>query len=149
MTSLYSILLCNLEHPISNTAQKSFQMKQKSNDNVNDPKPTTSRGQVFLNSIEPIPVANRPRATKRKIPNISASILTSTPVIDFLLEKEHDKENKSKPKEERNAKIAAKKLFQKSTEPQENTQPILCPGCEEEFVDPPDEDWVKCGTCEQ
>ncbi|KAJ8884530.1 hypothetical protein PR048_016387 [Dryococelus australis] len=26
---------------------------------------------------------------------------------------------------------------------------MLCPGREEEFVGPPDEDWVKCGTCEE
>ncbi|KAJ8869454.1 hypothetical protein PR048_028444, partial [Dryococelus australis] len=48
-------------------------------------------------------VANRPRATKQKRPNIYACILTSTP----------------------------------------------WPGREEEFVDSPDEDWMKCGTCEQ
>ncbi|KAJ8887212.1 hypothetical protein PR048_013427 [Dryococelus australis] len=106
----------------------------ESNDNGSVPKPTTSRGQVSLNSIKPFPVANRPIASKRKRPNVSASILTSTPVKDFLLGKEHNKEKKSKKKEERNAKIAAKKLFENSTKPQENTEPILYPGYEEEFV---------------
>ncbi|KAJ8888764.1 hypothetical protein PR048_008256 [Dryococelus australis] len=91
----------------------------ESNDNGNGnvPKPTTSRGQVSLNSIKPFPVVNMPRATKRKIPDVSAAFLTSTPVKDFLLVKEHDKE-------ERNVKIAAKILSQKSTKPQENAQPI-------------------------
>ncbi|KAJ8889408.1 hypothetical protein PR048_008907, partial [Dryococelus australis] len=88
----------------------------ESNDNGNVPKPTTSRGQVSLNLIKPFPVANRPRDTKRKrTKNVSASILTSTPVKDFLLK----------------------------------NQPALCPGCEGEFVDPPDKEWMKCGTCEQ
>ncbi|KAJ8884128.1 hypothetical protein PR048_015985 [Dryococelus australis] len=68
----------------------------ESNDNENVPKPTTSRGQVSLNSIIPFPVANRPRATKRMRPNVYACILTCTPVTDFLVGKEHDKEKKSK-----------------------------------------------------
>ncbi|KAJ8868228.1 hypothetical protein PR048_032037, partial [Dryococelus australis] len=89
------------------------------NNNENMPKPMTSRRQVSLNLSKPFPLANRPRATKQKRPNVSASILTST------------------PKDERNTKKAAMKLFQKSTKRQETTQPILSPGCEEDFVDPP------------
>nr|CAD7595871.1 unnamed protein product [Timema genevievae] len=119
----------------------------ESNENITVHTSIPTKVQVTLNYIKPLPRAKR--SIKRKRPVITASVLTSTPVKDILVEKEQERENKLKKKEERDAKTATKKLFQKTKKAQENTETIKCPGCEEEFIDPPNEDWVKCGACGQ
>ncbi|KAK5645830.1 hypothetical protein RI129_004294 [Pyrocoelia pectoralis] len=30
-----------------------------------------------------------------------------------------------------------------------NESDAICPGCDEKFADPPDEDWIQCGECEK
>nr|CAD7591837.1 unnamed protein product [Timema genevievae] len=112
----------------------------ESNENITVHTSIPTKVQVTLNYIKPLPRAKR--SIKRKRPVITASVLTSTPVKDILVEKEQERENKLKKKEERDAKTATKKLFQKTKKAQENTETIKCPGCEEEFIDPPNEDWL-------
>lgn len=37
----------------------------------------------------------------------------------------------------------------KRDQPSTSSAKIQCPACEEEYKDPPDEDWIKCSSCEE
>ncbi|CAH0546489.1 unnamed protein product [Brassicogethes aeneus] len=41
------------------------------------------------------------------------------------------------------------KTVLENTQNAPNEPDAICPGCDEEFTDPPDEDWIQCEKCEK
>ena len=60
----------------------------------------SNRKPIYLKSLKPLPTATR-TSSKRKRPNVTASVLTSTPVKNILEAKEKEKEDKEKRRQER------------------------------------------------
>ncbi|KAK4880756.1 hypothetical protein RN001_008902 [Aquatica leii] len=80
---------------------------------------------VTPQELRPLPMIKTDQ-NRRRISQKS-EILTSTPY-------------KKRSKQE-------KTLKNKTNAP--NEPDAICPGCDEEFVDPPDEDWIQCLECEK
>lgn len=96
--------------------------------------------------VKPLPNATR---GKRNRQVKCATIITSTPVKIKLMEKEKEKEEKQKRKVERAAKKSAKKLKFEVSKPHPEEKDIFCPGCDELYCDPPNEDWIQCSACHE
>lgn len=121
------------------------------------PKPSTSKQQessleversFSFYEVQPLPKADREN-NKRRRASKAASVITSSPNQQNLLEKQRQKVCKTTRK---NAKKARKNFNRTSGEDNIESKPgnefdICCPGCDEVFVDPPDEDWIECKKC--
>ena len=100
---------------------------------------------------------------KRKSKKLSSSILTSTLIKVMLKEREKQKEEQKRLKKQRKeAKKGVKKLKLSSCRPKSiKSRPnspvastskgdvIRCPACEEEYCDPPTEEWIQCCKCQE
>lgn len=108
------------------------------------PLPLTNEQQnVTVCDVQPLPKAVR---SQRKRRGLVATVITSSPVKNQLIEKEKIKEDKIKRKAAREAKVPKEK--KKKTKVREtNTENIFCPGCNEKYMDPPTEDWISCTSC--
>jgi hypothetical protein len=62
---------------------------------------------------------------------------------------EREGKRKRRAKEERIEKLLAAKDAKTLNERRRSyTQEKRCPGCDEVYQDPPNEDWIRCGSCE-
>lgn len=120
---------------------------------------------VSVFDFKPLPKAKQCEK-KRKSKKMNSSILTSTPVKDMLEQSKKQKEEqerlKKQRKEAREAKKGVKRLKLSSCRPQSKksrpNSPVAstskngftrCPACEEEYCDPPTEDWIQCSKCQE
>ncbi|GFS54493.1 uncharacterized protein TNCV_1742621 [Trichonephila clavipes] len=103
---------------------------------------------------------------RKKSKKVSSSILTSTPIKEILEEREKQKEKQEALRKQRReekgseTKKGVKKLKLISSRPKSiKSRPnspvvstskdgvIRCPACEEEYCDPPIEEWIQCFKC--
>lgn len=104
-----------------------------------------------------IPLPKRQEAQKRKSKKQKSEIFTSSPFKDQLIATE---EKKRQAEETRLKKLETKKKKLKFTslkqckgkrkieQPSTSSDNISCPGCEEEFTEPPT-DWIQCTECKE
>lgn len=128
--------------------------------------PSTSRDCTEIKLVSPqiiLPLPRRSEDQQRKRKGQKSEILSSTPFkdslvaemnqklkkskhvkkkIDGILERSNYKTaNEEKDKKQRNTENHKKKGKKKTAEI------VACPACEEEYIDPPAEDWIECGRC--
>lgn len=117
--------------------------------------PSTSGSHHSPMMIRPLPKV-APNKTARKRKTQRAEVLTSTPIKD----QQRGKMAQKRKKEENKVKAAKKKLEgnlskqkkekskQNKTKNKENEQSnCICIICNEPYVDPPTEDWIRCDDC--
>lgn len=119
--------------------------------------PSTSRAQLPLSIIQPLPKAtlqNRRRKGKKSI------IATESPYKLELEQKKKEEEKlaKKKVRLDLKQKLTAKKtaIKKNKTKKAENVRDdnendeneYFCPLCGEKYIYPPNEDWIKCTSCE-
>lgn len=109
---------------------------------------SSCRKKVSFYELKPLPVAERTTAT-RKRPIGSASVITSSPVKNMLLQKDNEKKKKEEKRKERNVNKTKKQSSEYSVSKPSSQNSVSCPACEEDYVDPPDEDWIQCSACSE
>lgn len=97
--------------------------------------------------IRPLPKYDRPvSAHPRK--RLKSSVITSTPIKHMLEEKKKEEQQKEERKMKRTEKVTRKVFGEKKcSKGKKKEEKAVCPGCEEPFMDPPTEDWIKCASC--
>lgn len=118
--------------------------------------PTNESINVSLEDISPLPKANR-IVKKRKKNTQSAAVLTDSPFIKMLQQKEEEKEEKLMRKTQREAaKKASKKVFQDSDasdveipfENDDDDSQVSCIYCNELYsMSKTGEHWICCQKC--
>lgn len=108
------------------------------------------------NDVLTLPSTSR-EVKKRKRPTLPSMILTSSPVKKTLEEKQNEKREKEQKREEnqRKKKNGVSKSPRKPTKGESTNgsssgsqkKTAICPGCEEEYQDPPTEEWIQCKEC--
>lgn len=111
---------------------------------------------TWTSPVDLFPIPKRQEAQKRKSKKQKSQIITSSPFKDQLIAGEV---KKRQAEEDRCKKLAKKfkKNFSSSTpkakpaidQPSTSTGKIACPACEEEYTDPPEEDWIQCFKCQE
>lgn len=105
-----------------------------------------------------LPLPKRTEAQKRKSKKQKSEVLTSSPFKDQLIAAD---QKKRQAEEDRLKKLEAKKKKleftsvknpkskRKIDQPGTSTDNIRCPACEEEFKEPPEENWIQCTKCRE
>ncbi|KAJ8897798.1 hypothetical protein PR048_003148 [Dryococelus australis] len=109
-------------------------------------------GSIRTTPVSPreiIPFPKRSELTKRNIRSKHSEIISGSPYNHRLLQDLKEKENKITAKKERSKKrLDLKKGDGNQVKSTKQSHQIQCLGCEEMYVDPPNEDWIQCTSCE-
>lgn len=102
----------------------------------------------ILREIRPIPKEINKRNIKGRKPQ-RAEVLTSTPIKLEQKKRQDAVSVKKKVQFDDNSKAGSSnvKKKKKKNEDKENTKEYRCTVCQELYIDPPDEDWIRCDTC--
>ena len=131
---------------------------------------TSHRSSAQINYVLPsdlIPFPKRQTAQQRKSKKQRSEILTSSPYKSQLEQNEATKRKidcerakkqlakqmkmqkipgTSQKKLKRTNQIGSRKRID---QPSTSTKKIICPPCNKEYIDPPEEDWIQCDSCKE
>jgi hypothetical protein len=125
--------------------------------------PDQSKKDPWVSPADIKPLPKRKTAQKRKSKKQKSEILTSSPFKAQLEATEKEKQESEEKKKARKPMPAKKLSFSSKTSQQSSgscfTKPedmpstskekVICPACDEDYADPPDEDWIQCLKCKE
>ncbi|CAH2108284.1 unnamed protein product [Euphydryas editha] len=98
---------------------------------------------VSVAQLSPLPRMKEKRLGSRVC--MKSQVITASPYKQQLEEKKRQEKQKKK----RNKTVVRKLSRQKPSTSKAKEKKYFCPLCQEEYTDPPIEEWIKCVACEE